>query len=110
MNRRWWPWAAIIGILAAVAGSEFALGRVPICTCGYVSLWHGDVWSSGNSQHLTDWYTLSHLAHGFLFYAALRWLLPGWTRAVARGGGDAARRRVGGAGEHRRSSSTATAR
>lgn len=87
MNRRWWPWAAIIGILAAVAGAEYALGRVPICTCGYVSLWHGDVWSSGNSQHMMDWYTLSHLAHGFVFYAVLRWLLPGvsvpWRAVVA---------------------------
>ena len=87
MSRRWWPWAAIILILAAVAGAEYALGRVPICTCGYVSLWHGDVWSSGNSQHMMDWYTLSHLAHGFLFYAALRWLLPGvsvpWRAVVA---------------------------
>jgi hypothetical protein len=86
MSRRWWPWAAIAGILAAVAAIQYAMGRVPICTCGYVSLWHGDVWSSGNSQHLTDWYTLSHLAHGFIFYAILRWLRPGWSvawRAVA---------------------------
>ena len=86
MNRRWWPWAAMAGILAGVAAIQLAIGRVPICTCGYVKLWEGEVWSSGNSQHLTDWYTLSHLAHGFIFYAILRWLRPGWSvawRAVA---------------------------
>jgi hypothetical protein len=86
MSARRVPWATMAGILAAVAAIQFAMGQPPICTCGYVKLWEGEVWSSGNSQHLTDWYTLSHLAHGFIFYAILRWLRPGWSlawRAVA---------------------------
>ena len=61
--------AAILAVLVLVL-----LGRPAICQCGFVDLW-GQV-GPQQSQMLADWYSPSHIIHGFVFYWMLRLLFP----------------------------------
>jgi hypothetical protein len=87
MTARFRPYAAALLVALAAIAILLAMGRTPICTCGGIALWVGERDSATTSQMIADWYSLSHVVHGFLFYAALALLLPrlavGWRFAIA---------------------------
>ena len=68
------PLVTLVLVLAAAVGILWAMDRPPICSCGIVTFW-GKAGPT-QSQMLADWYSPSHIVHGFLFYAALRWFWP----------------------------------
>lgn len=87
MNKRYLPYWITFGVLIATAAILLWMGRLPMCKCGYIKLIHLETMSSENSQHMMDWYTPSHLLHGFIFYFVL-WLFArridiGWRLAIA---------------------------
>jgi hypothetical protein len=71
-------WLVAAGLLILLGAVLIAMGRPAICPCGTISLWHGTVQSNQNSQQISDWYSFSHIIHGFIFFGLSRWLLPRW--------------------------------
>ena len=74
-----WLYALAVLGAALIGVTLFQWGQPLICTCGYVQFWVGSVFSSGNSQHIADWYTLSHVVHGLLIVLLGRILFPTWS-------------------------------
>lgn len=74
---RWLFGVVFLGAIL-ISVTLFAWGQPLICTCGYVQFWVGSIFSSGNSQHIADWYTLSHFLHGVLIVLAGRLFFPRW--------------------------------
>ncbi|MEY4500238.1 MAG: hypothetical protein RIS52_128 [Pseudomonadota bacterium] len=66
ISRRYW--IGLAGLFALITGILLAMHRPLICTCGTIKLWEGVVNGPGNSQHISDWYSFSHVIHGFLFF------------------------------------------
>lgn len=54
----------------------WAWGQPLICSCGTVQLWVNNIFDGGNSQHIADWYTLSHILHGVLIALIGRLIFP----------------------------------
>ncbi|MDQ3014817.1 MAG: DUF2585 family protein [bacterium] len=63
----------VLGLLIIHAIILSIMGQVAVCTCGYVEFW-GSPGGVEGSQMIADWYTFSHIIHGFLFYFFI-WLI-----------------------------------
>ncbi len=87
MARNWFPYAVSFVVILLTAIWLLYIGRDAICPCGTVKLWYGEPASPENSKHILDWYSPSHMIHGFLFFGGL-WIVArrlsfGWRLAIA---------------------------
>jgi len=65
--------ALLVGVQVAIL---HGFGQPWIAAGGRILLWVGNPRSAETSQQLTDWYSFSHIIHGFIFFALLRFFAP----------------------------------
>jgi Protein of unknown function (DUF2585) len=67
-------------IAAILLGTQIAVlhgyGQPPISASGRIMLWVNDPLSPETSQQLADWYSFSHIIHGFIFFGLLKPAAP----------------------------------
>ena len=79
-----WPmWMWSVGIVVVTGAILIAMGRPLVSPSGTIAIWHGSINTAEDSQQITDWYSLTHLVHGILFYWIL-WLCSKKVRWLAR--------------------------
>jgi hypothetical protein len=82
----WFGVILAVALILVVAAYQLRnQGRLWLCSCGYFLFWSGDAWSSDNSQHLSDPYSLTHVLHGFALCGLLAWSLPKITLPIRFG-------------------------
>jgi len=70
------PILALLLVLTIAALLLLSFGRPVICTCGTVAMWGH--FGPEQSQMIADWYSPSHIVHGFLFYGLLHLIARRW--------------------------------
>jgi hypothetical protein len=74
---RWPIWyGAAIALVAAQIIVLHAFGQPFVSATGRILLWVNDPFSPDNSQQLADWYSFSHIIHGFIFFGLLQLAAP----------------------------------
>ena len=79
VNTRAWPiwfYPAALLLVAIQIAVLHNFGQPFVSTTGRIMLWVGDVWSAETSQQFADWYSFSHIIHGFIFFGILHLIAP----------------------------------
>jgi hypothetical protein len=72
-----YPFLAVAaGLVALQAGTLSLMGQPLLAAAAPFRLWAGNPLGPDNSQQLTDWYSLSHIVHGLIFYGLSRLIAP----------------------------------
>jgi len=82
-------WSIAAALVALQAATLHRFGQPFFAASGHILIWANDPFSPDMSQQLTDWYSFSHLIHGFIFFGALQLAAPnlpiGWRFLIAMG-------------------------
>lgn len=71
-----WFYPAALALVALQITVLHYFGQPFFSTSGRILLWVNDVWSNETSQQFADWYSFSHLIHGFIFFGVLHLVAP----------------------------------
>jgi hypothetical protein len=71
-----WFFAAAAILLFTQIAVLHTFGQPFLANSGHLMLWANDPFSPDMSQQLTDWYSFSHVIHGFVFLGILHLVAP----------------------------------